>query len=78
MTTEQLKRKKIKPHRFTVSLEKEDYERLLALAEEQRPRLSVQYIAEYAICRLLDQADRLQIASQIGNPLRNREINGAS
>jgi len=39
--------------RFTVSLEAQDYDALLALAGRCRPRQTLQYMVEYAIQNLL-------------------------
>lgn len=41
--------------RFTVSLDAEDYEALCALAQAQRPPLSLQYAVRLAIRRFLDE-----------------------
>jgi hypothetical protein len=41
--------------RFTVSLDAQDYEALCALAQAQRPPLSLQYTVRLAIRRLLDE-----------------------
>lgn len=41
--------------RFTVSLDAGDYEALCALAEAQRPPLSLQYTVRFAIRRFLDE-----------------------
>ena len=47
--------------RFTVSLEKEDYDRLREIAKGHRPRLSLQYVFQYAIHRFLENADEHKI-----------------
>ncbi|MFZ5593341.1 MAG: hypothetical protein ACOY4D_03610 [Pseudomonadota bacterium] len=41
--------------RFTVSLDAQDYEALCALAQAQRPPLSLQYAVRLAIRRFLDE-----------------------
>lgn len=41
--------------RFTVSVDAEDYEALCALAQAQRPALSLQYAVRLAIRRFLDE-----------------------
>lgn len=41
--------------RFTVSLDAGDYEALCALAQAQRPPLSLQYTVRLAIRRFLDE-----------------------
>lgn len=41
--------------RFTVSLDVQDYEALCALAQAQRPPLSLQYTVRFAIRRFLDE-----------------------
>jgi hypothetical protein len=43
--------------RFTVSLDSQDYEALCALAQAQRPPLSLQYTVRFAIRRFLDEYD---------------------
>lgn len=57
--------------RFTVSLKQDDYERLRALADDHRPRLSLQYVVEYAVASLLDRAEDPQFILDLGNPLRH-------
>lgn len=55
---------------FTVRLEPEDYDRLKALAERRRPVLSLQYLVEYAIQRVLDRADDPQLQLELRDPTR--------
>jgi hypothetical protein len=40
--------------RFSISLETEDYQKLRTLADHQKPRLSLQYLVQYAVQRLLE------------------------
>lgn len=58
--------------RFTISLDGGDYERLLALAGEHKPPLTLQYVVNYAIQRLLSDANDPQLALQLGDPLGRR------
>lgn len=55
---------------FTVRLELDDYERLKALAENHRPILTLQYVAEYAIQRILERADDPQLQLELRDPTR--------
>jgi len=59
-------RKKI---RLSISLEPEDHARLKALVEGRHPRLSMQYVIEFAIAQLLDQDREAQLPLSFGNPL---------
>ncbi len=42
--------------RLSVSLKKADYARLVRIAENQRPQLSLRCVVELAVVRLLDDA----------------------
>lgn len=61
--------------RFTVSLEVEDYERLRALAEGHRPRLTLQYVIQYAVHLLLERAEDPQFVLRLGDPVHRKETN---
>lgn len=56
-------------HRFSVSLNASDYERLRALAEKRRPALTLQYVIEYALQLLFKAAEDPKVARAIGDPL---------
>lgn len=55
--------------RFTVTVEADDYRRLKALAETHRPRLSLQYVVNFAIQRLLQQTENRTGKDALGDPL---------
>jgi len=56
--------------RFTVSLEEEEYDRLKEIADRHRPRLSLQYVVQYAIQHLLRDAQDPRLVLRLGDPLR--------
>lgn len=58
--------------RFTVSLDAEDYEALCALAQAQRPPLSLQYTVRLAIRRFLDENEGRTITLTAVNPPAKR------
>lgn len=76
MSKKRLKRPAAPVKRFTITLDAQDYKRLVAIAEDHRPRLSLQYVVEYAIYSLLDQAQDPQFTHQLGNPLEGEKSNG--
>jgi hypothetical protein len=47
--------------RFTVSLEQADYDALLELAKNHRPKLSLQYVVRYIIQTFLDENEGKQL-----------------
>jgi hypothetical protein len=53
-----------------VSLPREDYERLVALGESKRPRLTRSYLVEYAVRLLLERAGEPGFTDSLGNPTR--------
>ena len=63
-----VKRKK----RFTVTLDGSDYKRLQELATRSNPALSLQYVVNYAIRQLLDEAEDSRQVMDLGNPVGNR------
>lgn len=70
VTSERTKvRRRASVRRFTVAMEASDYRRLCVLAETRRPRLSLQYVVNYAIQRFLEQADDPQLIMDFGNPI---------
>lgn len=58
--------------RFTVSLDIGDYETLCALAQAQRPPLSLQYTVRLAIRRFLDEHEGRAITLAPANPQEGR------
>jgi len=59
-----------KPKRFSISLTKADYRKLLRIAKQHKPPLTQQYLISWAIQGLLDRADDPQLYLDLGNPLR--------
>ena len=55
--------------RFSITLDLRDYERLRELARKHKPRLTFQYVCQYAIQSLLERADDPQFRLQFGDPL---------
>ena len=67
-------RMRSKSKRFSVSLPKTDYEKLLEIAREHRPRLSLQYLVSWSIQRgLLDRGNKRKLHDELANPLRTRK-----
>jgi hypothetical protein len=66
--------RKPKLKRFTISLKLEDYKSLVNLAHQHRPRLSLQYVVEFAIQCLLTKARDPQTSLQLGNPFDGKGI----
>lgn len=62
--------------RFSVSLDKEDYDQLRLMAGEHKPPLTLQYVVRFAVQRLLDSADDPQLLLDLGSPLRERPDHG--
>ncbi len=59
--------------RFSVSLSQSDYERLQRLAVDHRPQLTLQYVVEYAIHRMLSDVVNGTISDDFANPLRTTD-----
>ena len=62
--------------RFSVSLDAADYGKLRALAKQHKPPLTLQYVVNYAIQRLLREADDPQLRLKLGSPLAPRPGGG--
>ena len=58
--------------RFTISLDAQEYEALRALAQAQRPPLSLQYTVRLAIRRILDKHEGQAITVVAANPSAKR------
>lgn len=58
--------------RFTVSLDAQDYDALCALAQAQRPPLSLQYTVRLAIRRFLDESEGRTITLSPANATAKR------
>ena len=56
--------------RFTVTLDAVDYDDLLSLAKGKSPPLTLQYVVNYAVKRLLDEARDPQQELDLGDPLQ--------
>jgi hypothetical protein len=59
---------KPKQKTFSIRLPEDDYRKLKAIAEDRRPQLTVQYVVEYAVLRLLANAESGQL--DLTNPLK--------
>ena len=68
--------RKPKLKRFSVSLELDDYKRLVKLAHEHQPRLSLQYVVEFAVQGLLKRAKDPQTILELGDPLGAKRLDG--
>lgn len=55
--------------RFTVTLDRRDYDDLVSLKDRHRPPLTLQYLINYAVQRLLRDAKDPQLALKMRNPL---------
>jgi hypothetical protein len=60
------------PKRFSVTLDRPDYDALLALAERHKPPLTLQYVVNFAIQRLLKDADQPQVVLSLTDPTQGR------
>ena len=58
--------------RFSVTLDLTDYDALLALAKRHKPPLTLQYVVNFAVQRLLKQAEDPQLLLSLGDPLRGQ------
>ena len=56
--------------RFSVTLDRPDYKRLLSLAKGHDPPLSLRYVVEFAIKQLLRRAEDPQLTIDFGDPTR--------
>ncbi len=64
--------------RLTVSFDEGDYERLKKLADNHRPRLTLQYVVEYSVQLVLERAQDPQFARRLGELTPREEIDGHS
>ncbi len=62
----------VRRKRFSISLDLDDYKRLRALAEAQRPRMNLSYVVAYAVRQLLEQAESGQLPLGFGRPIPPR------
>jgi hypothetical protein len=63
-----------KNKRFSVSLSKVDYEKLQRIAKQHRPELTLQYLVNWSIQRLLDRAEDPQLYLDLGNPVKEESV----
>ncbi len=61
-----------KKKRFTVSLPKTDYQKLVALAEGTRPPLPYRYLVELAVVQFLDDPE---LQAGVKNPIKKGKKN---
>ena len=66
-------RKKTDIKRFSVSLDEQDYKDLKALADNNKPYLSLQYVVQYAIQLFLERSKDSTFRAHLGNPLGARK-----
>lgn len=59
--------------RFSITLDVRDYEELLSLAGRHKPPLTLQYVVNYAVQRLLKEAKDPQLGLPLGDPLARGE-----
>lgn len=64
-------RKKKKSKRFTVSLSEQDYKKLQGIAKSKRPPLTLQYVVNWGIQRIIDRAEDPQLMRELGSPVAN-------
>jgi hypothetical protein len=55
--------------RLTITLDGRDYDDLVALKDRHKPPLSLQYVINYAVQRLLRDAKNPQLVLKMGDPL---------
>lgn len=67
-----MRRKKTKNKRFTVSLSEQDYKKLQDIASGQRPPLTLQYVVNWGIQRIIDRAEDPQLVLELGNPVAKK------
>ncbi len=60
----------------TVTLDGEDYGRLRALADGHRPRMSLQYVVQYAIRLLLERTRDEGFREDLGDPSKGERARG--
>ena len=76
MVTNRISDKGNKIKRITVSLEEDDYYRLVSLVEGRRPRLTLRYAIEYAVKDLLKRAENPQSVLDFGAVISAKDTDG--
>jgi hypothetical protein len=61
--------RRTRPKRFSVTLTEADYKRLKLIADGHRPKITLQYVVNYSIQKLLERAEDKQLYLELGNPL---------
>ena len=51
-----------------MSLDEADYERLQALVSQRTPRLSLNYVVQYAVKQFLERAADPEFVNRLGDP----------
>lgn len=64
--------KRNKSRRFTVTLSEEDYQKLHQIATNQRPPLTLQYVVNWGIQRILERVEDPQLMLELGNPVAKK------
>jgi hypothetical protein len=62
-----------KPKRFTITIEKSLYDRLVRETDRRRPRLPKRYVVELALERLFEAIDGGQLELGLGDDARQRD-----
>lgn len=64
------RKKRLPPRqRFSVTLDRRDYDDLVALTKRHKPPLTLQYVVSYSVQRLLRDAKNPQLVLRMGDPL---------
>jgi len=59
--------------RFSVSLTEADYNNLRAVAKKHRPPLTLQYLVNWSVQRLLDRSGDPQLDRDLANPIQHED-----
>jgi hypothetical protein len=63
-----------KSKRFSVSVSEEDYLKLQKIAKKHKPALTLQYLVDWSIQRLLEDAENPQLSLNLGSPLGKERL----
>ena len=66
-----VKTRERKTKRLTITLGREEYEQLTAIAKGHRPHMSLQYVLEYAVQYFLDRAKNHKLIARMRDPLQD-------
>jgi hypothetical protein len=71
-----VRRGRVRHRRFTVTVDEEVHKRLMSLAREHKPPLSLTYVTQYALNLLLQRADDPQFVLDFRDPTRRKASDG--